>query len=74
MTNRKNGPAVLLWSGLGLFLIGSVPGCSGTDSQTPPHDPVEGRKVKSDILDSIAKPANPNASKSAKAPTPADKF
>jgi hypothetical protein len=74
VNKRLHSTIGLLLTCLG-FLIGSVAGCSGTDSQTPPHDPVESRKVKADILKGIYKPGKAKASKSGKsAPTAEDRF
>jgi hypothetical protein len=76
MMNRHRHVVIgLVSTCLGLFLIGSIAGCSGTDSATPPHDPVESRKIKDDILKGISKPGNAKASKSGKMePTEADRF
>ena len=75
MNKRQSSTIGLVWTCLGLFLIGLIAGCSGTGAQTPPHDPVESRKVKEDILKDVYKPAKAKPSRSGKAaPTAGDRF
>ena len=53
----------LTW--LGPCLVGSVVGCSSANSETPQHDPVEGRKVKDDLLKKVSRPGTAKPGKAA---------
>ena len=48
-----------------LTCLGSVAGCSTADSETPRHDPVEGRKVKDDLLKKVSRPGTAKPGKAA---------
>ena len=63
MRRLRRSVVGLALTGLGSSLLGPLTGCSSAGSATPQHDPVEGRKVKDDLLKKVSKPGKTRSGK-----------